>query len=120
MKTKLHAYGWMLLYRNIALSKVAGLSLPRKHEVVLHAEYESNMTLAELVVLLKGYLNLLKSTGYVMHQQVCTFCPQFMCFVFISEQTATSVPYNIKFLVFVTEMKCVYCVVRTGSLNKAA
>jgi hypothetical protein len=110
----------MLVYRNITLSKVAVLSVPCKHEVVLHAEYGSDMTLAELVVLLKGYLNILKLTGYVMNQQVCTFCPQFMCFVFISEQKTTSVPSNIKFLVVVTEMKSVYCVVRTGSLHKAA
>ena len=107
----------MLVYRNITLSKVTGLSLPRKHEVVLHAEYGSDMTLAESFVLLKGYLILLKPTADVMHKQVCTFFPHFMCFVFISEQTANSVQYNIKFLVFITEMKSVYCAVRTGSLN---
>jgi len=28
-----------------------------------------------------------------------------MCFVFISEQTATSAPYNIKCLGFITKMK---------------
>jgi len=32
-----------------------------------------------------------------------------MCIVFISEQTATSAPYNINWLVFITEMKSVYC-----------
>jgi len=40
-----------------------------------------------------------------------------MCFVFISEQTAISTPCNINWLVFVTEMKSVYCAVQTGSLN---
>ena len=30
----------------------------------------------------------------------------FMCFVFISEQTATSATYSINWLVFITEMKC--------------
>ena len=42
-----------------------------------------------------------------------------MCFVFISEQTATCVTYSINWLVFITEIKSVYCAVRTGSLNKA-
>ena len=42
-----------------------------------------------------------------------------MCFVFIWEQTATCATYIINWLVFITEMKSVYCVVRTGSLNKA-
>jgi hypothetical protein len=39
-----------------------------------------------------------------------------MCFVWISEQTAIISLYSIKWLVFVTEMECVYCVVRTGYL----
>ena len=47
-----------------------------------------------------------------------TFCPHsvFMCFVWISEQTAIISLYNINLLVFVTETECVYCAVRTGSL----
>ena len=40
-----------------------------------------------------------------------------MCFVWISEQTAIISLYNINWLVFVTETECVYCAVRTGSLN---
>jgi len=32
----------------------------------------------------------------------------------ISEQTATSTLDDIKCLVFITEMECVYCAVRTG------
>ena len=43
----------------------------------------------------------------------------FICFLFISEQTEIYVPYNINWLVFITEMKSVYSAVRTGSLNKA-
>ena len=43
----------------------------------------------------------------------------FMCFVFICEQTATCATYSINWLVFITGTKSVYCVVRTGSLNKA-
>jgi hypothetical protein len=41
-----------------------------------------------------------------------------MCFVFISEQTVTFALYNLNWLVFITEMKRVYCAVRTGCLNK--
>ena len=43
----------------------------------------------------------------------------FMCFAFISEQTATCATYSINWLVFITEMKSVYCAVRIGFLNKA-
>ena len=43
----------------------------------------------------------------------------FMCFVFIWEQTATCATYSINWLVFITEMKSVYCAVPIGSLNKA-
>jgi len=46
-----------------------------------------------------------------------TFCPHsvFMCFVWISEQTAINSLYNINLLVCITETECVYCAVRTGS-----
>ena len=40
----------------------------------------------------------------------------FMCFVWIWEQTAIISLYSINWLVFITEMECVYCAVRTGSL----
>ena len=48
-----------------------------------------------------------------------TFCPHtvFMCFVWISEQTAIISLHNINLPVFITQMQCVYCAVRTGSLN---
>ena len=42
-----------------------------------------------------------------------------MCFEFISEQTATSGPYNITDGVFIIDKKSVYCAVGTGSLNEA-
>ena len=50
-----------------------------------------------------------------------TFCPHpvFMCFVWISEQTAILSLYKINWLVFITEMKSIYCVVRTGYLYTA-
>jgi hypothetical protein len=41
----------------------------------------------------------------------------FLCFVWVSEQTAIISLYNINWLVCITEMECVYCAVRTGSLN---
>jgi hypothetical protein len=46
-----------------------------------------------------------------------TFRPQsaFMCFVWLSEQTAIISLYSCKRLVFITEMESVYCAVRTGS-----
>jgi hypothetical protein len=40
-----------------------------------------------------------------------------MCFVWISEQTAIISLYSINWLGFVTETECVYCAVRTESLN---
>ena len=47
-----------------------------------------------------------------------TFCPHtvFMCFVWISEQTAIISQYSINWLVCITETECVYCAVRTGSI----
>jgi len=47
-----------------------------------------------------------------------TFCPHsvFMCFVWIWEQTAIISLCNISWLVFITKMQCVYCVVWTGCL----
>jgi len=41
----------------------------------------------------------------------------FMCFVWISEQTAIISLYSINWLVFITETECIYCAVQTGTLN---
>ena len=41
----------------------------------------------------------------------------FMCCVFTAEQTTNFALDNLKSLVFITNMKSVYCAVRTGSLN---
>ena len=41
----------------------------------------------------------------------------FVCFVWISEQTAIISLYTINWVVFIAETECVYCAVRTGSLN---
>ena len=44
-----------------------------------------------------------------------TFCPHsvFMCFVWISKQTAIISLYSIDWLVFIAETECVYCAVRS-------
>jgi hypothetical protein len=49
---------------------------------------------------------------YVLYS---TFCPHtvFMCFVWIWEQTAIISLYSINCLVFITEIECVYCAVRS-------
>jgi hypothetical protein len=41
-----------------------------------------------------------------------------MCFVWISEQTATFALYIIKWLAFITVVESVYCAVRVDSLYK--
>jgi hypothetical protein len=69
------------------------------------------------------WMNLLKPPGCV-HQQLksknlYSDHTVLICFVLISEQTATSAPYNINWLVFITEIKSVYCAVQTGSVNRA-
>jgi hypothetical protein len=47
-----------------------------------------------------------------------TFCPQsvFICFVWITEQTAIISLYSANWLVCITERESVYCEVRTGCL----
>jgi hypothetical protein len=47
------------------------------------------------------------------------FCTHsvFMCFVWISEQTAIISLYNMYRLVFITETECVYCAVWSESLS---
>ena len=54
---------------------------------------------------------------YIQFYVLPTHC---MCFVWISEQTAIISLYSINWLVFIIETECVYCAVRTGSLNETA
>jgi hypothetical protein len=69
--------------------------------------------------------NLLQPTGYAIHQQVQysrivrSAHTVFVCFVLIWEKNSDLCHLIINWLVFITEMKSVYCAVRTGSLNKA-
>ena len=55
----------------------------------------------------------------IRHKIVLSAHPLFLRVVFISEQTATFALHDKNVLAFMTEMKSVYCAVRTGSSNKA-
>ena len=69
------------------------------------------------------FINLLKPAGYYTYNQVQqqkilhADYIVFMCFVWLSEQTATFALYIIKRMIFVTEVESVYCAVRTESLK---
>ena len=71
------------------------------------------------------YLNFSKPTGHVMHQQfniqeLYVLPTLYLCVLYLSwNKTTTCATYIINWLGFITEMKSVYCAVRTGSLNKA-
>ena len=95
--------------------------------VCVQITFRSRNLIIFMVIELKYFVQvkLLKPTGHVMHQQFniqqLYALPHtvFICFVFIWEQTATCATYSINWLVFITQMKSVYCAVRTGVLNKA-
>ena len=72
---------------------------------------------AAQIVLLPNPLALYRLLGLTLTNS--TFCPHsvFMCFVWIWKQTAIISLYGINWLVCITETECVYCAVRTGSLN---
>jgi hypothetical protein len=53
-----------------------------------------------------------------MKKILCGAHTAFMCFVRISEQTATFALQNIKKLLFITEVESVYSAVRAESLYK--
>jgi hypothetical protein len=69
-------------------------------------------------------INLLKPTGYVMHQQfniqqLYALATLYLCVLYLSENKQRLVPLTaLKWLVFITEMKSVYSAVRPGYLNK--
>jgi hypothetical protein len=70
------------------------------------------------------HINLLKpSSNFTYHQGQHPIILHgahiaFMCFIRISEQTATFALYIIKWLVFITDVESVYSAVRTESLYK--
>jgi len=54
----------------------------------------------------------------LLHSEImCSAHNTFVCFAWISEQTAVISLYGINLSVFIIEMESVYCAVRTGSLN---
>jgi len=61
--------------------------------------------------------NPLKPRGHYIYQHFNI--QQFYVLLWISEQTAIISVYNINWLVCIAKTECVYCAVRTGSLNKA-
>jgi hypothetical protein len=76
-------------------------------------------------VTMNDEFNLLKPCVFFTYHQVlsfnistlCLFCV--VCFVRISEETATFALYSTNWVVFITAVESVYCAVRTDSLYKA-
>ena len=72
--------------------------------------------------ILLGDFNLLKSNRYYTYHQLWNSKIMradyiaFMCSVWLSEQTVPFALYAFSRLVFITEVRSVYCVVRTESL----
>jgi hypothetical protein len=81
-----------------------------------------NFYLAHLVVLfmyLSAIIYYINWLGFITETQ-CVYCAVrtvFMCFVWISEQTAIISLCSINWLVSITETQCVYCAVRTESVS---
>ena len=96
----------------------------------MHSAYITEITTYEInSQLLKALLgvqwfNLVKPKTYIVYHQLlhseilCCAHGAFMCFVWISEQTAIISLYGINLLVFKTKAESVYCAVRNGSLNQ--
>ena len=59
----------------------------------------------------------IRNTKSKIHNTTLSPHSVFMCFVWISEQTAIISLYSINWLVFITETECVYWAVRTGYLD---
>ena len=88
---------------------------------------------ADWLVIISWNINYSTPSGHYMYRTVVTICTAsltfnnstfclhsvFMCFVWISEQTAIISLYIINWLVCITETECVYCAVRIGSLHVA-
>jgi hypothetical protein len=86
----------------------------------------SNSELIWSVSVLLHLVNLLKPTGYGMHQQVeyfnnCTLCPHCIYVFCVCLRTNSDLRrlHKKKLIGFITQMKSVYSAVRAGSLNEA-
>jgi hypothetical protein len=85
---------------------------------------ESELLLLLVVTFTQGVYNYIPETSHVSTVHIAAAANvtsrvhiAFICFVWISKQTAIISLYNINWLVCITETGCVYCAVRTGSLT---
>ena len=85
---------------------------------LLYVQHSGHYMYRTMVTICTAKWSLYVSLFYITLNN-STSCPHtvFMCFVWISEQTAIISLYNINWLVFVTQTQCVYCAVRTGCLS---
>ena len=116
-----HSFLWTELYCAVRLCKVeTGSYLWNVHVCSCHWSVSTPGSLPRTPSTYVCVGPLQPSGHYIYRQfniQQFTFCPNsvFMCFVWISEQTAIISLYSITWLVCITETECVYCAVRTGS-----
>jgi hypothetical protein len=104
-----------LLYSKHSRKASKYLSLIQKEEIVLFCMQHNGMPSLKTEPLIAQCL-LYVPPGLTFTNS--TFCPHsvFMCFVWISEQTAIFSLYSINWLVFIAETDSVYCAVQTGCL----
>ena len=115
------------LYRNILLHFSYICIISRESYFLVTSKQSIRLTEHDTDAL-KRYkeltVNLLKSTGHVMHQQFniqqLYFCPHCIYVFCIYLRTNSDLCHlQHKLIGFYNEMRSVYCAVRTGSLNKA-
>ena len=108
---------WMGQESNKVLSE-----LRTTHQVIRNRCYAS--CTSHTLWLTTMMINLVEPTAYLLHQQVFNIQKLYilptllMCIIFILDQILTFALCNINWLVFVTEMKSIYCAVWTGYSNK--
>ena len=77
------------------------------------------LSLDQFLLTIPSLLVTLRTTRFNIKKILCGDHKEFVCFVRISEQTATCATYSINWSVFITEVESVYSAVRTVYLNKA-
>ena len=106
--------------------RIATDCIPRHqipYEIFVCASTNTNTAKVKLNDGAPEELNLFKLKAYFTYHQLqhseilCSAHNAFMCFAWISEQTADISLYRFNFPDFITEEECVYCAVRTGSLT---
>ena len=115
---------WSLYISQVLTLKKKFYVLPTQCIYVFCVDFRTNSDYFPIQHKLTGFYNreevcLLRGTDWVsLYVILCSVhTAVFMCFVWISEQTAIISLYSINWLVFITETECVYCAVRTGSVN---